>query len=170
MKHSSPWRRWLRTLPDQAPGIRGASLIVLTTLCYSLAYWLLLHDALQTWRREQHASAPQPIDKTQDAAVLATIRWGCDMAQVKDIARRHRLVPLVGEPVDEQAHGALTVASAQLVATGTFDQLQDFAVALSRHPSTLTMDHMQLGASGRQRLDLHARILCLHPSPPEISP
>jgi hypothetical protein len=161
MTRRRAWRRWLGTLPDLAWQRQVLTGAVITALSMATAYGLLF-DGMG---RPAHAIASPPSNLAQTAP--ASLRVDCDLAPVRDIALHLRLSPLLGQPSDEQAHGALVEASAHLLVSGSFDQLHDFVLALSRLPAALRIDDMQWVPANRQRLDLHARVLCLRLSATE---
>ena len=148
----------LRIWANQSRRHRASSIAILTTLLFVFEYWLILYKPLQI----QHAhTALTPAQTTTTEPSSTPLPLGCDMGAVKQIASRYHLAPLLGQPAEVQAHGTLSVDAAHLIVTGSFDQLQDFVTALNQHTSTLTVDNLQLERTNQQRLDLHARILCL---------
>ncbi|MBV8046674.1 MAG: hypothetical protein JO171_05955 [Paludibacterium sp.] len=111
-----------------------------------------------------HGAAPV------DVSPLTGLAAECDLSPIRHIATRLHLAPLLGPPADDTPYGMLIEASAQLLTSGSFEQLHDFVDALSRHPTPFALADVHLSPAKARRLDLHARVICLRSAPQEDSP
>ncbi|WP_215778698.1 hypothetical protein [Paludibacterium sp. B53371] len=137
-------------------------LIGLFNLLIGIVEYSLLRHTLPAVPDQPHALSAAPPPAVMSEA-LARLRPDCEMAFIRDAAKRLQITLLLSPPETMGNHQDRVEASARLLATGHFHPLQALLAEISQHPAALLVDELQLTRASQGRLDLQARVRCLQP-------